>query len=123
MHCGYLFFLLLGLWAELFAGMALPTDLMYIEMQSVIEDLQAALNNYSSVLKETAFLKDLPLLPCTETAAHLDQSSTLVLRLSRYQVCAEQLGAFCPDANALCQVVTLNQDLLQHLVSICTLIG
>lgn len=52
-HCGYLSFLLLGLWADLVAGMALPSDVTYTEMQSVIEDLQVALNNYSSSLRET----------------------------------------------------------------------
>ncbi|GLD68721.1 uncharacterized protein AKAME5_002003400 [Lates japonicus] len=116
-HCGYLFLLFLGLWAELAAGRALSTAAPSSdpEVQSIIEDLQVALQNYSSVLKETNSLKDLPVQPCTETTAHLGQSSTLANKLSRYQVCAEQLGSFCPDVSALCRVVMLNQDLLQHL--------
>lgn len=44
-------------------------------------------------------------------------------RLSKYQMCVEKPGSFCPDVNALCRVVRLNGDLLQHLVSLCTLIG
>ncbi|CAK6982474.1 hypothetical protein INR49_006442 [Scomber scombrus] len=75
--------------------MTLPVDFTHTEIQSVIEDLQVALDNYSSILKET--------------------SSTLASRLSQYQSCAEQLGSVCPDA--LCRVFTLNQDLLQHLGS------
>lgn len=54
-HSGYLFLLLQGLWAELAAGSALLKDTTSpdTEMQSIIEDLQAALQSYSSVLKET----------------------------------------------------------------------
>ncbi|XP_054869433.1 uncharacterized protein LOC129349620 isoform X2 [Amphiprion ocellaris] len=115
MHCGYLRFLFLVLWAELAAGKALPTDRPDTEMQSIIEDLLAALQNYSRVLRETDSLRDLPVQPCTEAPAHLTQSLTVASRLLHYKNCAEKLRAFCPDNSALCRVVVLNQDLLQHL--------
>lgn len=53
----------------------------------------------------------------------LVQSPTVVLRLSEYQGCAQQLQSLSPDVSALCRVVALNKDLLQHLVSLCALIG
>lgn len=46
-HCGYVFFLSLVLWAEL-AARVLPKD---PDMQSIVEDLEAALMTYSSVLQ------------------------------------------------------------------------
>lgn len=52
-HCGYLF---LVLWAGLTAGRALPintTDKPDADVQSVIADLQVALNNYGSILNKT----------------------------------------------------------------------
>ncbi|AWP15883.1 Hypothetical protein SMAX5B_021720 [Scophthalmus maximus] len=76
-HCGYLILLFLGLLAELAAGRALAEDTSSTdpELQSVIEDLQAALQVYSSVLRETSFLRDFPVQRCGHDAAHLHQVS------------------------------------------------
>lgn len=49
-HCGYLLFLL---WAELAASMVLPTDTPEALRRSIIEDLQEALQVFSSSLSET----------------------------------------------------------------------
>ncbi|XP_023252329.1 uncharacterized protein LOC111646959 [Seriola lalandi dorsalis] len=114
MHCGNLLFLFL--WAELVAGRPLKdTNNTQLEMQSIIADLQKALEVYSSVLQKTDTVRALPVLPCTVTTVPPDQNSTLVKRLSDYQGCAERLRSLCPDVTTLCRVVTLNQDLLQHL--------
>ncbi|KAK2845209.1 hypothetical protein Q5P01_011868 [Channa striata] len=114
MHCGYLF--ILGLWVELAAGRVLPrgTATTDPDMQSIIEDLQEALQNYSSFLKNMNHFRDLPVLSCRD-AAHLDQTSFVVCRLTQYQMCVRQLGSLCPDIGAQAQVITLNEDLLQHL--------
>ncbi|KAG7218807.1 hypothetical protein INR49_006442 [Caranx melampygus] len=116
MHCGYLLPSLLGLWVGLVAGGVLRDAAAHVEVQSIIEDLQAALRVYSDKLQETSSVRILSAPPCNHNAAHLNQSNTLVHRLSFYQSCAGRLRALCPDVTALCRVITLNQDLLQHLV-------
>lgn len=51
----------------------------------------------------------------------LVQRATAICKLSQYQMCVEQLGSFCPYVDAQYQAITLNQDLLQHLVGVYTL--
>ncbi|XP_037639631.1 uncharacterized protein LOC119496418 [Sebastes umbrosus] len=111
MHCGYPFILSLVLWAELAAGMVLPTS----NMQSTAQSLEAALQSYISNLKKTTYLQDLPDEPCADTVAN--ESSTAATKLSHYQQCADNLKTLCTDDVALCNVITLQNDLLQHLRS------
>ncbi|KAK2909615.1 uncharacterized protein [Channa argus] len=114
MHCRYL--IILGLWAELAACGVLQRDTVGKDpdMQSIIEDLQEALQNYSSFLRKMNHFRDLPVLSCRD-AAHFEQSASVACRLSRYQMCVRELRSFCPDVGAQAQVITLNEDLLQHL--------
>ncbi|KAK9516020.1 hypothetical protein VZT92_025324 [Zoarces viviparus] len=115
-HCGYLLFLGLAMWAELAAGLPL---LMNPIVQSIIASLQEALQESNRVVTEQSkldllVLRDLKdhLQPCNATAAPLEQ---VALQLTHYEDCAETIQYLCPDANVSCNVVNLNNDLLQHL--------
>ncbi|KAK5873399.1 hypothetical protein PBY51_018443 [Eleginops maclovinus] len=115
-HCGYLFLLSVVLWAELAAGGALTTVSPDPYVESIAEDLQAALQNYSSTLSLTCNLSVLPASICSETHVQPDQGSEVAEKLLQHQQCAEQLISFCPEVSApLCEAVTLNNDLRQHL--------
>ncbi|KAM4580405.1 uncharacterized protein PAE49_005280 [Odontesthes bonariensis] len=85
-------------------------------MQSITEDLLNALQDFTSVLKKTEYLKDMPELECGEIAVTLDQRSKVAQRLHENQVCAEKLQPYSPTG-ALCGAISLNQELLQHLES------
>lgn len=52
MHCGYLFYLTVALWAELAAGRAVPTDSAVADWLNTIKDLQKALCEYDSALQK-----------------------------------------------------------------------
>ncbi|KAF7644581.1 hypothetical protein LDENG_00219660 [Lucifuga dentata] len=111
MHRGYLSFLFLVVWAELTEVMAFPVK---IDVQSITENLQVALQHYSISLREMV-LPQIMEEPCRETAVHLNQSSLVVLRLSQYQVCLQLVQSSSPDKDTLQELVRLNQDLIQHL--------
>ncbi|MEQ2228903.1 hypothetical protein ILYODFUR_013420 [Ilyodon furcidens] len=111
MNCGFLCFLFLGLWAELVTVQALPIN---AGMRSIAEDLLKVLQSYSSELKKTKLLKDLHHLKCNETAVQWNKTSMMANRLLQKQTCAEKLQPFSPEVD-ICPLITLNQDLLQHL--------
>ena len=49
-HCGYLFYLIVVLWAELAAGRVIPTDPAVSDRLNTIKNLQKALCEYDSAL-------------------------------------------------------------------------
>ncbi|KAJ4928979.1 hypothetical protein JOQ06_004601, partial [Pogonophryne albipinna] len=116
LHCGYLFFLSVALWAELVAGAPLTTVSSDPYVESIAEDLQAALQTFSSTLNGTCKLSVVPAWICTGTHVEPSQRSEAADKLLQHQKCAEQLISFCPEVSApLCEAITLNNDLRQHL--------
>ncbi|KAI9532471.1 hypothetical protein NQZ68_031995 [Dissostichus eleginoides] len=116
MHCGYLFFLSVALWAELAAGAPLTTVSSDPYEESIAEELQAALQKFSSALNDTCALGAVPAWICSETHVQPDQRSEAADKLLQQQKCAEQLISFCPEVRVpLCEAITLNNDLRQHL--------
>ncbi|CAJ1061275.1 uncharacterized protein LOC111646959 [Xyrichtys novacula] len=99
------------LWKELASVPIKTFEITDPDMQSIIQSLQEALRIYDSDLKQKSILTPLATLPCTEAVYQLEQISDVARRLSHYPVCARQVM----DNKDLCNVVKLNNDLLQHL--------
>ncbi|KAM8734015.1 uncharacterized protein AB9X84_022945 [Acanthopagrus schlegelii] len=123
MHCGYLFYLIVVLWAELAAGRVIPTTNPAVsDRLNTIKNLQKALCEYDSALHKAEIVTTFPMSEkvtlvqnCTESPAQLTQSSEVATQLLKHQKCAQQLQAEASEA--FCNVFILNRDVLLHLGS------